>query len=184
MKSIDKTAKSIVSSDSIDYGVYCRIPDILHNLRTSLVTWRVLFSYLVPFSSYLQFLFTMGFYYLRQFCPILGHGPQNYELVAWKSQKVTCTNGIAPLGAKNFSHERSPCVRRIPEKKITTKAKETTRIYLGISSYRGAPTNWASTMKLGEFRKIPDIIKRVKRHLGRTHSFGFARRSYLAYAYA
>ena len=37
-----------------------------------------------------------------------------------------------------------------------------------------------SAMKLGEFRQVPEVIKRAKRHLDRAHSSGFTRRSFLA----
>ena len=42
-----------------------------------------------------------------------------------------------------------------------------TRIYLGTSLPRENPPNWASAMKLGEFCKVPEIIKGTKRHLDR-----------------
>ena len=69
---------------------------------------------------------------------------------------------------------------------MTTKALETTRIYLGTTTLppRVALLNWAIAMKLGEFRKVPpEVIKHEKRHLDRTHSSGFTRRSILAYSY-
>ena len=67
---------------------------------------------------------------------------------------------------------------------MTIKAQETTRIYLGTSPPRRARPKWASAMKLGEFRKVPEIIKRANLHLDRTHSSGFTRRSCFAYSYA
>ena len=49
----------------------------------------------------------------------------------------------------------------------TIKSQETTRIYLDNSPPRGAPPNWVSTIKLGGFRKVPEVIKHAKRHLDR-----------------
>ena len=58
------------------------------------------------------------------------------------------------------------------------------RIYLGISQPRGTPPNWASTVKLGELRKVAEVIKPAQRHLDRTDSSRYTRRSYVAYSYA
>ena len=57
-------------------------------------------------------------------------------------------------------------------------------MYKGTSPPRGAPPNWGSAMKLEEFRKIPELIKRAKRHLDLAHSSGFTRRTYLTYSHA
>ena len=42
-----------------------------------------------------------------------------------------------------------------------------------------SPPYWANGMKLGEFREVPEVIKRAKRHLDWTLCSGFTRRSCL-----
>ena len=54
----------------------------------------------------------------------------------------------------------------------------------GYFAPRGAPSNWASEMKLGKFRKVLQVIKHAKRHLDWIHNSGFTRKSCLAYSYA
>ena len=119
----------------------------------------VLLSYLAPFSSYLCFLFTMGFSYLGDnFTPFLGPGPQNYEFVARKPRKGTCNNGIAPFGCEKLALTSAlRSVDKYEKKDNKNNKNKSIRNYDNLPGYFvpwWGPPNWASAMKLQEFRKV------------------------------
>jgi hypothetical protein len=67
--------------------------------------WSIVFFSVsrTVFELFAFFVYNGIFLSRGQFYPFLGPGPQNYEFVARKPQKGTCTNGIAPVGREKFA---------------------------------------------------------------------------------
>ena len=114
--------------------------------------------------------------------PLLGPWPHNYESVARKPQKGTCTNGITPEGREKFvlTSNEDECQKK-DNNDSDNKSIRNDKNLLGYFSPSWGPSQLGYRMKLWEFPKIPVLITSAKRHLDRTHTYGFTRRSYLAY---